>query len=57
MLLQEHAIKSTFEVTDKFATSFDMVEEQLKSSTIGGPRSSKARAFSICVLYKLIKGS
>lgn len=34
-IAEEHAIKSSFEVTDKFSTSFDMVEEQLKSSTIG----------------------
>eukprot|EP00731_Ephydatia_muelleri_P002529 Em0001g2529a len=34
-IAEEHAIKSNFEVTNKFATSFDMVEEQLKSSTVG----------------------
>ena len=35
--MQEHALKSTakFKVTDKFATSFDAVEEELKSSTVG----------------------
>lgn len=32
--LQEHGTNK-FEVQDKFATSYDVVEEQLKSSTIG----------------------
>ena len=31
---QEHGT-TKFEVSDKFATSFDVVEEQLKSSTVG----------------------
>ena len=32
--LQEHGT-AKFEVTNKFATSYDVVEEQLKSSTVG----------------------
>lgn len=34
LFLQEHGTNK-FEVQDKFATSYDVVEEQLKSSTIG----------------------
>eukprot|EP00731_Ephydatia_muelleri_P002533 Em0001g2533a len=49
---QEHAIKSNFEVTNKFATSFDMVEEQLKSSTVailGTPVLCRVSCLTSCI--------
>ena len=39
LFLQEHGTNK-FEVQDKFATSYDVVEEQLKSSTIGEKNST-----------------
>ena len=33
--IQEHQLKNRFEALNKFATSYDAVEEELKSSTVG----------------------
>ena len=36
IILQDHQLKSKFETVDhKFSTSYDAVEEELKSSTVG----------------------
>lgn len=33
--MQEHQLKNRFEAINKFSTSYDAVEEELKSSTVG----------------------